>query len=62
MYKILLVEDTESDVKSCTDSVDIMNRQNSDIQIEIDIASSYENALEKLNKDYANFAGVISDC
>lgn len=61
MYKILLVEDTESDVKSCTDSVDIMNRQNSDVQIKIDIASSYENALEKLNKDYANFAGVIID-
>lgn len=61
MYKILLVEDTKSDVKSCADSVDIMNRQNSDIQIEIDIASSYENALEKLNKDYANFAGVIID-
>lgn len=61
MYKVLLVEDTESDVKSCKDSVAIMNKQNPELQIEVDKASSYEEALEKLNKDYMQYTGAIVD-
>lgn len=61
MYRILLIEDTESDAKSCKDSVDIMNRQNPEVQVEIETAVSYDEALEKLSKNYLNFAGVIID-
>lgn len=58
-YNILLVEDTESDVKNCTDTAERMNDENEDVTIVIDCAKTVEEASHKLKCN--NYHGVIID-
>lgn len=60
MYQILLVEDNESDIKACTESVEIMNKSR-ECKVDISVASSYDKAMDKLNKQAVNYTGVIID-
>ena len=60
MYQILLVEDNESDIKACTESVEIMNKSR-ECKVDISVASSYDEAMDKLNKQAVNYTGVIID-
>ena len=58
-YNILLVEDTDEDAKNCTDSVEIMNDENSDISITVDVTKTVDEAIEKLKLN--NYHGAIID-
>lgn len=56
-YKFLYVEDSESDIETFEDSITRINQQK-DINIELDIAKTYDDAMSKINCDYD---GIIID-
>lgn len=58
IYKFLLIEDSESDIKSCTDTVDRLNDECGTILYEIAVARTFDDAMKLLNKQYH---GVIVD-
>ena len=58
MYKILLIEDSESDFSACQDTVNMMNDEYQDRKLELTIAETYQKAIEILNDQ---FHGVIVD-
>lgn len=52
MYRFLLIEDAETDIQSCISTVDRMNEENPEINIELGVASEMDQALHELKNDY----------
>lgn len=58
MYRILLIEDSEADASVCKDTVEVMNDEKPERELELTVASTYEDAKQLLNNQ---FNGVIVD-
>ncbi len=58
MYRILLIEDSESDTSICKDTIEVMNEETPERELELIIASTYETAIQTLSNQ---FNGVIVD-
>lgn len=58
MYRILLIEDSEDDASVCKDAIDIMNEEVPERELELEVASTYEIAIQMLKNQ---FNGVIVD-
>ncbi|MDD4111893.1 MAG: response regulator [Herbinix sp.] len=57
-YRFLLVEDSSGDVTACLDTVQRMNAEKPDNSVSVEVADTFDLALEKLNNPYD---GVIID-
>lgn len=57
-YKFLLVEDSSEDAAVCLDTIERMNMEKPDCCISVEVADTFDLALEKLNNPYD---GIIID-